>query len=138
VSTVDVDLLQVSLSLSYDIDPLYCILHDVVRRGGAGKRDLSCFLSVFICIDLAQCKGKSCIFGSVLNRDFPKLTSLSFSLRLSVLRYVMYTIVDRYDNERETWSKSIKMAASCFVKVTDKEMNEIKICIQSQKHKRLV
>jgi hypothetical protein len=93
---VDVDLLQVSLSLSYDIDPLYCILHDVVRRGGAGKRDLSCFLSVFICIDLAQCKGKSCIFGSVLNRDFPKLTSLSFSLRLSVLRHVMDTIVDRY------------------------------------------
>jgi hypothetical protein len=31
---------------------------------------------------------------------------LSFSLRLSVLRHVMYTIVDRYDNERETWSKS--------------------------------
>jgi hypothetical protein len=23
-----------------------------------------------------------------------------------VLRHVMYTIVDRYDNERETWSKS--------------------------------
>jgi hypothetical protein len=41
-----------------------------------------------------------------LNRDFPKLTSLSFSLRPSVLRHVMYTIVDRYDNERETWSKS--------------------------------
>ena len=39
-------------------------------------------------------------------RDFPKLTSLSFSLRPSVLRHVMYTIVDRYDNERETWSKS--------------------------------
>jgi hypothetical protein len=37
------------------------------------------------------------------------LTSLSFSLRHSVLRHVMYTIVDRYyiyDNERETWSKS--------------------------------
>jgi hypothetical protein len=31
-----------------------------------------------------------------LNRDFPKLTSLSFSLRPSVLRHVMYTIVDRY------------------------------------------
>jgi hypothetical protein len=45
-------------------------------------------------------------FGSVLNRDFPKFTSLSFSLRPSVLRHVMYTIVDRYDNERETWSKS--------------------------------
>jgi hypothetical protein len=43
-----------------------------------------------------------------LNRDFPKLTSLSFSLRPSVLRHVMYTIVDRYDNERETWSKSRK------------------------------
>ena len=39
--------------------------------------------------------------------SFPKLTSLSFSLRPSVLRHVMYTIVDRYDNERETWSKSI-------------------------------
>ena len=38
--------------------------------------------------------------------SFPKLTSLSFSLRPSVLRHVMYTIVDRYDNERETWSKS--------------------------------
>jgi hypothetical protein len=34
--------------------------------------------------------------GLVLNRDFPKLTSLSFSLRVSVLRHVMYTIVDRY------------------------------------------
>jgi hypothetical protein len=34
--------------------------------------------------------------GSKLNRDFPKLTSLSFSLRPSVLRRVMYTIVDRY------------------------------------------
>jgi hypothetical protein len=32
----------------------------------------------------------------VLNRDFPKLTSLSFSLRPSALRHVMYTIVDRY------------------------------------------
>jgi hypothetical protein len=31
----------------------------------------------------------------------------SFSLRPSVLRHVMYTIVDRYDNERETWSKSM-------------------------------
>ena len=69
-----IDLLQVSLSLSYIIE---CTLHDVVRRGGARKRDLStsenlgsklnrkcktcfnsinCFLSVFICIDLAQCK----------------------------------------------------------------------------------
>ena len=38
--------------------------------------------------------------------SFPKLTSLSFSLRPSVLRHVMYTIVDRYDNERESWSKS--------------------------------
>jgi hypothetical protein len=37
---------------------------------------------------------------------FPEVDSLSFSLRLSVLRHVMYTIVDRYDNERETWSKS--------------------------------
>jgi hypothetical protein len=36
------------------------------------------------------------IFGSVLTRDFPKLTSLSFSLRPSLLRHVMYTIVDRY------------------------------------------
>jgi hypothetical protein len=39
-------------------------------------------------------------------RLVPKLTNLSFSLRPSVLRHVMYTIVDRYDNERETWSKS--------------------------------
>jgi hypothetical protein len=46
-----------------------------------------------------------------LNRDFLKLTSLSFSLRLSVLRHVMYTIVDRYDNERETWSKSMARVA---------------------------
>ena len=37
--------------------------------------------------------------------SFP-LTSLSFTLRLSVLRHVIYTIVDGYDNERETWSKS--------------------------------
>ena len=29
-----------------------------------------------------------------------------FGFRPSVLRHVMYTIVDRYDNERETWSKS--------------------------------
>ena len=50
----------------------------------------------------------------VLNRDFPKLTSLSFSLRPSVLRHVMYTIVDRYDNERETWSKSsLDLVPSC-------------------------
>jgi hypothetical protein len=59
---------------------------------------------------------KSCIFGSVLsvlNRDFPKLTSLSFSLRPSVLRHVMYTIVDRYDNERETWNKSNFQLARC-------------------------
>jgi hypothetical protein len=62
-------------------------------------------------------ESKSCIFGSVLNRDFPKLTSLSFSLRPSVLRHVMYTIVDRYVNERETWSKSTLVeeldAATC-------------------------
>jgi hypothetical protein len=73
-ASVALDLLQVSLSLSYSIDPLWCTLHDVARRGGAGKRDLStsenlgsklnrkcktcfnCFLSVFICIDIAQCK----------------------------------------------------------------------------------
>jgi hypothetical protein len=44
--------------------------------------------------------------------SFPKLTSLSFSLRPSVLRHVMYTIVDGYDNERETWSKSNDLTAS--------------------------
>ena len=46
--------------------------------------------------------------------SFPKLTSLSFSLRPSVLRHVMYTIVDRYDNERETWSKSNNKAANKY------------------------
>jgi hypothetical protein len=39
---------------------------------------------------------------------FSEVDKLSFSLRPSVLRHVMYTIVDRYDNERETWSKSTK------------------------------
>jgi hypothetical protein len=54
-----------------------------------------------------------------LNRDFPKLTSLSFSLRPSVLRHVMYTIVDRYDNERETWSKSTPKPAPYSVYTHD-------------------
>jgi hypothetical protein len=34
-------LLQVSFSLSCSIDPLLCTLHEVARRGGARKRDLS-------------------------------------------------------------------------------------------------
>jgi hypothetical protein len=38
---LQIDLLQVSLSLSYSIDPLQCTLHDVAWRGGARKRDLS-------------------------------------------------------------------------------------------------
>ena len=38
---LQIDLLQVSLSLSYSIDPLQCKLHDVAWRGGARKRDLS-------------------------------------------------------------------------------------------------
>jgi hypothetical protein len=39
----------------------------------------------------------------------PRFSEVDKSLFLappSVLRHVMYTIVDRYDNERETWSKS--------------------------------
>jgi hypothetical protein len=40
-ATHGIDLLQVSLSLSDSIDPLLCTLHDVARRGGARKRDLS-------------------------------------------------------------------------------------------------
>ena len=63
---------------------------------------LHCARSIHINTDRKQLKQVL----HVLNRDFPKLTSLSFSLRPSVLRHVMYTIVDRYDNERETWSKS--------------------------------
>jgi hypothetical protein len=79
VAMLHIDLLQVSLSLSYSIGPLYCTLHGVVRRGGARKRDLSTsenlgselnrkcktcfnyFLSVFICIDLAHVNDMSSI-----------------------------------------------------------------------------
>jgi hypothetical protein len=79
---------------------------------------------MFICIDLAHVNNMSSIivndkernwkkrikvsltFSVQFEPSFPKLTSLTFSLRPSILRHVMYTIVDRYDNERETWSKS--------------------------------
>jgi hypothetical protein len=54
------------------------------------------------------------IFGSVLNRDFPKLTSLSFSLRPSLLRHVMYTIVDRY-----YMTMKERLGASLLERVTD-------------------
>jgi hypothetical protein len=55
----------------------------------------TCARSIHINTDRKQLK-QVLHFGSVLNRDFPKLTSLSFSLRPSILRHVMYTIVDRY------------------------------------------
>jgi hypothetical protein len=68
----------------------------------------TCARSIHINTDRKELK-QVLHFGSVLNRDFPKLTSLSFSLRPSVLRHATYTIVDRYymsnmtyDNERET------------------------------------
>ena len=39
----------------------------------------------------------------------PRFSEVDKSLFLAPpLRHVMYTIVDRYDNERETWSKSRK------------------------------
>ena len=42
-TNITLDLLKVSLSLSYSIDLLYSVqyIYDVVRRGGARKRDLS-------------------------------------------------------------------------------------------------
>ena len=64
-----------------------------------------CYRSIHINTDRKQLK-QVLHFQSSFEPSFPKLTSLSFSLRPSVLRHVMYTIVDRYDNERETWSKS--------------------------------
>jgi hypothetical protein len=90
---------------------------------------INCFLSVFICIDLAQCNNMSSIIVNNTERNWRKTikASLAFSvqfwteifrswqvsLRPSVLRHVMYTIVDQYrdtiyDNERETWSKSTR------------------------------
>jgi hypothetical protein len=50
---------------------------------------------------------------------------LSFSLRPSVLRHVMYTIVARYDNERETWSKSDDTL--CLGKVSETNFYETSI-----------
>jgi hypothetical protein len=41
--------------------------------------------------------------------SFPEVDKSLFlapPLRTTLVRHVMYTIVDRYDNERETWSKS--------------------------------
>jgi hypothetical protein len=72
----------------------------------------TCPRSIHINTDRKELKQVLHFRGSVLNRDFPKLTSISFSLRPSVLRHVMYTIVGRYDNEREPWSKSRVTLAS--------------------------
>ena len=85
------------------------------------KTCFNSFLSVFICIDLAHVNNMSSIIVNDKERNFrfsfeprfAEVDSLSFSLRPSVLRHVMYTIVDRYDNERETWSKSNAHVVPC-------------------------
>ena len=72
----------------------------------------TCARSIHINTDRKQLK-QVLHFRLSFEPSFPKLTSLSFSLRPSVLRHVMYTIVDRYYmNERETWSKSRDSSAS--------------------------
>ena len=71
----------------FSIDPLQCTLHDVVRRAGARRRDLStsenlgsklnrkcktcfnCFLSVFICIDEHSANNMSSIIVNNTQRN---------------------------------------------------------------------
>ena len=55
----------------------------------------TCARSIHINTDRKQLK-QVLHFRFSFEPSFPKLTSLSFSLRPSVLRHVMYTIVDRY------------------------------------------
>ena len=55
----------------------------------------TCARSIHINIERKELK-QVLHFRFSFEPSFPKLTSLSFSLRPSVLRHVMYTIVDRY------------------------------------------
>ena len=64
--------------------------------------------------DISEKKPDISVQNKTVSGDFPKLTSLSFSPRLSAERHVMYTIVDRYDIERETWSKSTLIKAQVY------------------------
>jgi hypothetical protein len=61
-------------------------------------------------------------------KELRQVLHFRFSFEPRFSEVDMYTIVDRYDNERETWSKSSPQAAQNFEKNTQKI---IKSCLKN-------